>query len=68
MTNIVFTQHELEVMPNNPDVLDALADYHSLQETMAAGMDFYDSAEFHKNRYTELRAEATRIRATYDSN
>lgn len=45
----------------NPDILRALAERHSVWETEAGGMDMEECAAHHKRRKDELRAEADRI-------
>ena len=55
------TEAELKVCPKIPDVLRALAEHHSSQETMAEPMGYVEAAAYHSNRYKELRDEAERI-------
>ena len=63
---IAFTKNELEDMAVNPEVLRALANYHSAQETMAdATGDFPDCVKYHMERREELREEADRIEAEW---
>lgn len=65
-TMITLTEHELKKCAELPDVLRALADHHSVQETMADAADYIDSAKYHEARYKELRAEADRIQAEWE--
>jgi hypothetical protein len=63
---ITFTQNELDDMPKNPDVLRALANYHSINETEADAIgDFKECVKFHEARRIELNAEADRIEAEW---
>lgn len=62
-----FTEHELKILPSLPFVLLDLAQYHSIQETMAEASDYDDAANYHKHRAAELRAEAKRIVQSWDN-
>ena len=55
------TQNELKQLAANPDALRALANLHDVHETEADAADMPHSAEHHKKRAAELRAEADRI-------
>jgi len=63
---ITFTKNELENMAKNPDVLRAVANYHSRSETEADAIgDFPECVRFHENRRIELNAGADRIEAEW---
>lgn len=49
-----FTDYEITAMSVDPNVLAALADHHSVRETMAAAQDYMDSARYHEARRIEL--------------
>lgn len=55
------TDEELKVCPQLPDVLRALAEHHSWQETMAEPMGFVEAVAYHRARREELGNEAQRI-------
>ena len=65
---IVFNEYELKAMPNDPDVLDSMANLNSVFETMssAIGEPFNEITELHRKRVIELRTEAQRLRKEYD--
>lgn len=67
---ITFKDHEIKAMQKHPDILRILADWHSLQETMAdaIGPEFEGCCTYHSNRYKELREEARRLDIEYDTN
>lgn len=64
---IVFTKSEIESMQENPDVLRALADWHSCRETEAdaIGPEFSQRVENHKSRREELERAANKIEEGY---
>jgi len=55
------TPNELKQIAAHPDALRALAELHDVHETEADAVDMPDSADYHKKRAAELRAEADRI-------
>ena len=59
------TEAELKVCPKLPDVLRALAEYHSAEETMAEAMGYAAVAHRHLLRSAELLAEASRIESEW---
>lgn len=59
------TEAELKVCPKLPDVLRALAEHHSAQETMAEPMGYVEAANYHLMRSAELQAEANRIESEW---
>jgi hypothetical protein len=62
-----FTATEMFMLPSLPGALEALADYHSYQETCAEASDFMAAAEFHKRRSKELLDTATFIRTAWEN-
>lgn len=44
------TEAELKVCPKLPDVLRALAEHHSAEETMAEPMGYVEAAAYHRAR------------------
>jgi hypothetical protein len=61
----VLTESELKVLPDLPGVLEALADHHSIQETLADAQGFMDAAKFHDKRKHELKTAAAFIRVAW---
>lgn len=59
------TEQELKVCPKLPDVLRALAEHHSAQETMAEPMGYVEAAAYHRARRKELGKEAERIESEW---
>lgn len=59
------TEEELKVCPKLPDVLRALAEHHSAEETMAEPMGYVEAAAYHLMRSVELLAEANRIESDW---
>ena len=59
------TEAELKVCPKLPDVLRALAEHHSAEETMAEPMCYVEAARYHLLRSAELLAEANRIESEW---
>lgn len=51
--------------PKLPDVLRALAEHHSAQETMADAADYKICANYHSDRREELGKEADRIESEW---
>lgn len=66
ITESFLTSHELEICGTDPEILHALADHHSCQETEADGMDFAEAAAYHESRRKVLREEADRIIKSWD--
>lgn len=62
---IELKESELKECPKLPDVLRALAEYHSSQETMAEAMGYVESAAYHRARHDELLDEACRIESEW---
>lgn len=60
------TPTELKQCPATPGVLRALAELHDVHEMEADACDMPDSAEHHKKRAAELRAEADRIERAWE--
>jgi len=60
------TPNELKQLAAHPEALRALADLHDVHETEADAADMPDSAEHHKKRAAELRAEALRIEKVWE--
>ncbi len=59
------TEAELKVCPKLPDVLRALAEHHSAEETMAEPMGYVEAAAYHRARYEQLIDEACRIESEW---
>lgn len=59
------TEEELKVCPKLPDVLRALAEHHSAEETMAEPMGYVEAAAYHRARYEQLIDEACRIESEW---
>lgn len=66
MKRIVFFDFEIKSMASLPPALEALADYHSYQETLADASGFTESSELHRKRRIELREAAKFIQAAHD--
>lgn len=66
--SIKFTESEVKALEKSPEALRILADWHSVQETMADAMGeemFNQCAETHNKRKTLLRTEAIMIEESY---
>ncbi len=65
---VELTAQEIKECARNPDVLRALANYHSVRETEAASIDpeeFELAINNHRHRYTELRQIADNIESDW---
>ena len=65
LTEFALTEDELKVCAKLPDILAVLADHNDCQSSMAAAMGYDESATFHANRASQLRAEGRRIESTW---
>jgi len=66
-TRPVFSPYEMQAMTQNPDILEALADHHSVRETMADASDYKESADVHAARRLELTRLAAYIRLCHEN-
>jgi hypothetical protein len=67
MAGVVFRPEEIAILPMLPQVLVALADYHSAQATMADAIgDFGGCVAFHEARSKELRDAAVVLCREYE--
>lgn len=60
------TDVERDWCEDNPDILEALAEVHEAQGSMASAADYADSATYHFNRAAELTEEARAIRQSWE--
>lgn len=60
---ITFTEYEIKALAQDDRVLDALAEWHSNQETMAEAADYIESAHHHEKRRKALQVKAEELRA-----
>jgi hypothetical protein len=67
MVGVVFQPAEIAILPTLPQVLVALADYHSTQATMAGAIgDLADCVKFHEARSRELQDAAEVLCREYE--
>ncbi len=55
MSAPALTEGEIAFLLECSESLELLADYHSVQETMADGMDFSDCARYHEEKRIQYR-------------
>jgi hypothetical protein len=66
MKRVEFSVAEMKILTELPGALEALADYHSYQETAAEASDFNDCAKYHEIRRNELLNAAAYIRNRWE--
>ena len=64
---IKFTEYEIKALQESPEALQALADWHEWQLTMADAIgDFDKCVEFHSKRKKEILEERDRLIKLYE--